>query len=59
MRIIFPRPTVIVTFLDVSVYFSALYVLIVAVLMLLLLLLSEALECSVYFCVVIILRIAF
>jgi hypothetical protein len=30
MRITFPRVTVIVTFLDVSVYFSALYVLIVA-----------------------------
>ena len=74
MQIIFPRPTVIVTFLDVSVYFSALYVLIVAVLLLLLLmmmmmllmlllmlllLLSEALECLAYFCVVIILRIVF
>jgi hypothetical protein len=58
MRIIFPRPTVIVTFLDVSVYFSALFVLVVAVLMLLLLL-SEALEYLAYFCVVVILPIVF
>jgi hypothetical protein len=57
MRIMFPRPTVIVTFLDVSVYFSVLYVLIVAVL--LLLLSSETLECLAYFCAVIIMRIVF
>jgi len=54
MRIVFPRPTVIVTFLDVSVYFSVLCVSIVTVL-----LLSEALECLAHFCVVIILRIVF
>jgi hypothetical protein len=51
MRIMFSRPAVIVTFLDVSVYFSALYALIVVVL------LCEAVECLAYLYVVIILRI--